>query len=180
MDTVQLDHALHNRDDLPSGVFKGTYAINQIPHAYTVNPPFAMIINTAPWPSRGEHWVAIYCTNINQLEYFDSEGKPPPSRLMMWGHLGNPSIVYNAQRLQSYCSSVCGEYCLFYLYCRMKNVSFTSFLSYFQLKRHISNDRKVYHLVHSVFAILPHNRPFPVFNHFCIQVSRELSSVSRG
>ena len=149
----------------------GTFAINQIPHVYMVNAPFAMIINTAPWPSRGEHWIAVYCVNNNQLEYFDSEGRPPLTRISrMWSH----SIIYNTQRLQSYCSSVCGEYCIFYLYCRMKNVSFTSFLSYFQLKRHISNDRKVYHLVHSVFANLPHIRPFPVFNHFCIQVSREL------
>ena len=175
MDTIQLNHAIYSRSDLSNkDVFKGTYAINQIPHAYTVNPPFAFIINTSPWPSRGDHWVAIYCVNNNKLEYFDSAGKPPPKSLTtMWSHLGNPSIVYNTQRLQSYCTTLCGEYCLLYIYCRMNNITFDSFLSFFS-QNYISNDRKVYRIVHNVFQILPHARPFPVFNRFCIQLSRRL------
>lgn len=172
MDTIQLNHALGSRTDLPAGIFKGTFPINQLPHVYTLNKPCAFIVNTAPWPLEGDHWVALFYRNDGVVEYFDSVGNPPPAKI--WKRFGTPSttVVYNPRQLQHSCTSVCGEYCLLFIYCRLKNVSFEDFMSCFVRPNRLLNDNKTYNIVHEYFDILPHSRPYPAIDTLCVQIAK--------
>lgn len=87
-----------------------------------IAPSTAIVVNTKPHTHRGEHWVAIYRANkSNTIEYFDSFGRPPihPNFQEFFRRNSNCRYVYNKYRLQGYDSSVCGQYCLTYLYCRI-------------------------------------------------------------
>jgi hypothetical protein len=176
MDTLQINHALISRSDIPPGVFRGTFAINQVPISQIKDAPSAAIINTAPSSSEGEHWIALYHGPDKTVELFDSLGSvsihqaPVESLLQSVGS----NIVHNQQRLQSDCSSVCGEYCILYLYCRLSGMLSETFFKKFTKKDLMENDRLVYSIVHSKFDILPHDRPYPVIFPFCVQRSRSV------
>lgn len=173
MDTIQLNHALRSRTDLPPGVFKGVFALNQLPFVYSLTKPFAFIVNTDPWPLEGKHWIALFCENDGKIEYFDSAGNPPSA--VIWNRFGTPStVVYNPRQLQHSCSSVCGEYCLLFVYCRLKSVSFQDFISCFKSPNRLLNDKKAYNIAHEYFDILPHNRPYPAIDNLCVQISKPL------
>lgn len=172
MDTIQLNHALKSRTDLPPGVFKGAFAINQLPFVYTLTRPFAFIVNTDPWPLEGKHWIALFCKERSVVEYFDTAAKPPPD--LLWDKLQPNSIVCNTQRLQHDCTSVCGEYCLLFLYARLKRISFRDFLSCFDNSNRLLNDKKAYEIVQQYFDILPHTRPYSVVDSVCVQLSKPL------
>ena len=150
MDTHQIDHALRH---VP--FFRGTFASNQLPYVYMLDPPFALVVNTAPSAEEGDHWVAYYSDDRNQLEYFDSLGKPPLTAVR---------CQYNVRRIQGACSSVCGEYCIYFLHSRaVKNVSLEEFINSFSEKNLEKNDKLVYRIVHHEFYILPRTRPYPAF-----------------
>lgn len=169
MDTIQLNHALRSRVDIPPGIYRGAFAINQVPYVYSLDKPYALIVNTAPWPLDGDHWVALFCQKNGVIEYFDSVGNPPPNKL----RLPTPTtVVYSPQRLQHHCTSVCGEYCILFLYCRLKGVSIGEFVSCFSTTDLLRNDRKALHTVHQYFDILPHTRPYPAIDKLCVQVSK--------
>jgi hypothetical protein len=166
MDTLQINHALMSRSDIPPDVFRGTFAINQVPWSQLETVPSAVIVNTAPSSSEGQHWVAVYRT-ANTLEVFDSLA----SNSTIKEYLGSAGS-YNQQRLQSNCSSVCGEYCILYLYCRLSGMHSDAFFKKFSKKDLVANDRLVYSIVHDNFDILPHERPYPVIFPFCVQSSK--------
>ena len=180
MNTIQVNQALNSRWDIPLGVFKGTYASNQVPLLFTQQRPFAMVVNTAPLPEEGEHWVALFGSseNPNQLEVFDTGGKRPnfPFVLNMIDFGKVSRVVYNSRQLQSDCTTVCGEYCILFLYCRILGVAFKEFLSWFSYHHLLQNDRVVYTIVHRHFDIIPHKRPYPV--NMCMQTSK--SAVESG
>ena len=169
MDTLQINHALRHWKPC----FRGTFAINHLPVAQTLDPPFACVINLDEFPSGGTHWVALYSDELGRLEYFDSAGLPPPHHDNL-NRIIDSSLSYNALRLQSSCSSVCGEYCILFLASRMEHVSFNQFIRSFSVNQWVKNDRRVYRIVHHHFDILPRNRAFPAFDEGCVQVSKTL------
>jgi hypothetical protein len=172
MDTLQINHALMEWKP----VFKGTFAINQIPTVYTLDPPFALVLNMDAYPSKGSHWVAMYCNNKESVEYFDSGGMPPPNHdnLDLILNRYNNNVVYNPKRLQSSCTSVCGEYCILYLICRLHNISFTHFVDFFSERNWLKNDATVFRIVHENCNILPRLRAFPIVSSSCLQIAEKL------
>ncbi len=164
MDTLQINHALQEWS-----VFRGTFPINHIPMVYTINPPYALVINTDAFPLEGSHWVAVFCDASGNLEYFDSGAQPPLNHPLF-----NQSLSYNTKRLQSSCTSVCGEYCILYLLCRLYGIPFINFLDFFTDAKWLQNDAIVYRLVHDNCQILPRERAFPVVSRTCVQLSKKL------
>ncbi len=84
---------------------------------------FCFVANTHSSNEPGEHWVAFYVISNDTLEFFDSYGQHP---LVYFPHLHFISssnypftLHYNNQKLQKSNSSVCGHYCLYYLYLRV-------------------------------------------------------------
>lgn len=166
MDTIQINHALMSRRDIPMDIFKGTFALNQIPYVYQLNTPFAFIFNNDPWPGKGNHWIAVYHDG-KVCDYFDSLGQTPIPGPIAYSN----TVCYNDKRIQSDCSSVCGEYCIAFLYYRLKGIPMSEFVSNFTPNL-VENDFRIYKSVHKHFDILPHKRSFPVMDLLCVQVSR--------
>ena len=171
MNTVQINHALQSwlgsQSKYPPSIFKGTFALNQMPYVYTLVAPFAMIINTDPLFREGDHWIAIYCPKPNApVEFFDTRGFPVNESY--YNHVlsvlvAHFSTVYNVYPIQSPCSTVCGEFCIAFLYFRICGVSFDDFLNMFSVVNLRYNDRWVYNFVHKHFDILKFDRPYPAF-----------------
>ncbi len=126
----------------------GVYASDSLP--LRLPPNSAIVVNTQPSYLDGMHWIAIYLDSNNQLEYFDSYGQPP----LVQDHLkfirrNCNYYTFNSQLLQSDFSSVCGHYCLCYLYFKTNGYSLRDFLSIFS-----TNVNKNDHLIKDVYKYL--------------------------
>ena len=92
--------------------------------------PFALVVNTDPADKPGAHWLAFFASadgaTAEPLEMFDSYGLSPDMHSL--AHLA-PRIYSLSTSYQSLDSSVCGHYCLFFLFNRAHG------LSYFTIER---------------------------------------------
>lgn len=115
---------------LPVNSF-GVYASDCLP---VIIPPLsAIVVNTDPHTHKGTHWVAFFRDVHGRLEYFDSYGNQPT----VYDHIRfirrniSCCYFYNPNTLQSIDSSVCGLYCLSYLYFRSLGFQMNDFTSLF-------------------------------------------------
>ena len=116
MNTYQLYTVLEC--DFENRVF-GVFASDQIP-TYVPNG-YGIIVNTDPISKMGQHWTAFYVDQTT-LECFDSYGNSPEVysssiETFMTRYLNRKM---NKKRLQGSKTAVCGQYCLFFLWCRIR------------------------------------------------------------
>lgn len=103
--------------------------------------PTCMVVNTDPANRPGQHWVAYYFCSATKYEFFDSYGLHPSAydfeeRLLF-------PFDYNPYLLQSPYSECCGQYCIYYLYERGRNIQFYDLLSSFHRLDYYFNDKLV-------------------------------------
>lgn len=108
----------------------GVYAADRLP--LKIPKLSAIVVNTDPHNLSGLHWIALFKDSNGQLEYFDSYGQMP----LIHHHIkfikrNSKHYVYNRKCLQNYHSSVCGLYCLCYLYFRSYKYSMSHFVDIF-------------------------------------------------
>ena len=109
MNTVQLFNCL-TKIIKPPTKFLGVFPKNQIPAISSMTYfPVCFIANTDESTLPGSHWVAFWFDSPHYCEFFDSYGIAPHA----YGFDVTISS-YNHQTLQSFNSSVCGQYCLYY------------------------------------------------------------------
>ena len=127
MDTIQILKILKKAMG-PN--FVGVFPSDQLPEP-TKQKPFGMVVNLDPSTKPGSHWVAIYVSEFNVPEYFDSYGFPPqiPSIKKFLSRF--PTKKYNKKQVQGPLSSVCGHYCVYYLIQRHQKKSMVDILSGF-------------------------------------------------
>lgn len=115
----------------------GVYASDGLPTR--IAPSTALIVNTRPHTHPGEHWVVFYRRRgSNLIEYFDTFGRPPlqADYQQFLRRNSNCHLVYNKYRLQGFDTSVCGHYCLTYLYCRLlHDLSMNDFVQLFDISQ---------------------------------------------
>ena len=99
----------------------GVFARDQVPDLVTLPRPFALVFNTHPSDRPGEHWLAIYGPRKGRVELFDSFGLP----LSFYG-LESLDLAHHRYSLQSYSSSLCGHYCILYIYSRSHGISLSN------------------------------------------------------
>ena len=112
-----------------SGVrFLGVYPSDHLPCVYEISSrtPCCYIANSDPCNELGTHWVAFFHPNPKVIEFFDSFGKTP-------GYYGfsipnTMSLFHNKNQLQSNNSSLCAQWCIFFLFRRAQGTSFHSLL----------------------------------------------------
>ena len=80
--------------------------------------PWCLILNTDPKDQPGTHWLALYAHLDRSIELFDSFGFSPS---MYSFDFLDP--LHSSYSLQSPSTSVCGHYCIFYIYLRSHNYS---------------------------------------------------------
>ena len=79
------------------------------------------IINSAPSSDPGKHWVAVYLTTVP--EFFDTLGHSPEfyrNKFEDFMIEHGPKYVYNPRRVQNYGSSLCGQFCIYYIMSRIR------------------------------------------------------------
>ena len=124
MNNLQIDTILRH-DDAGRVHYRGVYASDTIPRC----EPGGYVCNTAPSSHPGEHWVAFYCTE-KQVDYFDSYGRRPPVGILSALH--DRDVICNTRCLQSPFSSVCGQYCVYFLLQRMRHETMSSIIAQFE------------------------------------------------
>ena len=118
MNTVQIHKVLMS--SIPD-CFVGVFSCDNLPKQIKTFPS-ALVANTQPSTKSGEHWVAFYFISPSQAEYFCSYGRPPTVsafKQLLRGY----NWANNQKRVQGNFSSVCGQYCIYYLLKRCKGLS---------------------------------------------------------
>lgn len=123
--------------------FLGVFPSDQIPspdyiHAHT---PCAFIANVDQYGSPGSHWVAIYIPLPHRIEFFDSYARHPADFGFQFPK--DCQITHNLRQVQSFNSTVCGEYCIYFLYFRSRGNSMTQLVSRLASMSHLQSDKFV-------------------------------------
>ena len=143
MNTFQLAQVL-TKDPLTKESFADeltSIEINKYPKSF--------VVNTDPMEPPGTHWIAICFNEQMKGEFFDSYGKHPIHYNKHFLDFMNRNAIeweHNKIQLQSAFSTVCGLYCIYFLYhrCRKRSMSFivNSFVN-----DNLRNDQLVYDFV---------------------------------
>ena len=91
------------------------------------NVHYCFILNTDAHNKPGRHWLAFFYNHVtDKLEYFDSFGIAAPMYVEVYASLKACGLADSIQdvnasvMLQSVLSSICGQYCVLFLYWRAK------------------------------------------------------------
>ena len=115
-------------DRLGELYFRGVFAADELKKQSVKQFPSGYIVNTDPSYKPGEHWVAFYFDGKGKGEFFCSYGEPPKRyNFETWLNKNATSWTFHKNRLQGDLSSVCGQYCLFFLLHRFKNIPINGF-----------------------------------------------------
>ncbi len=114
-------------DSNTAPLFLGVFSADQLPNIEY--RPSAFVANTDPSTSPGEHWVAFFIDK--ETEYFDSYGLPPfPVFENYLSRLGK--YIFNDVTLQDFDTTVCGQYCIFFLHYRCQGYTMDQIVGFLQ------------------------------------------------
>lgn len=126
MNTHEISKALRK---ISPFISNHVFASNQIP--VLMNKPIYLISNLDPITKPGSHWIAIYINENGDGEYFDSFGRRPTGFHLNFMKRNSKKWNYNNKIIQNIFSSICGEYCLVFLYLKYRYVSLKDYLNMF-------------------------------------------------
>ena len=153
MNTAQIAYALE-RDAKTSKKFCGVFPSDKLPQ--TIDKyPCGLVANTDPSTKSGKHWVSIYLSSPRKGSWFDSYGKSPESYgAAFTGFLEKhyDDWDFNNRKLQSDCSDVCGQYCIFFLSHKARGYSMNKIVQLFGNDT-VLNDSKVLWFVKTHFRV---------------------------
>lgn len=147
MNSAQIDTLLRN-DPCSRFTFAGVFPrdhLSKLVKARTL--PAAYVVNTDPATKPGEHWVAFYFPVGGKAEYFDSYGDVNVHEAfvkfgMKYGH-HQGVMKMNRHALQGTYSTVCGQYCIFFVLLRCRGYSFEQIVRMFDKDNVNWNDSMV-------------------------------------
>ena len=131
MNTSQIYQALA-RDNYIKTIYFGVFPADRLPTKPPI--PCAIVANTAPSSSSGEHWVCFFIDDKQNGNWFDSYGFPPEfysARFRTFLMENTVNFEYSQVQLQEISSTVCGAYCLYFLSCRSRHIGYDKTLSVF-------------------------------------------------
>lgn len=134
-------------------IFTGVYARDEIPKTnFRHHKSYGYIINLDKSTGLGTHWVAIYIPKYSKyIEYFDSQGEYPLHKEILQLVCRKSYFLYNNKKLQSTLSTTCGQWCLFYLCCRVLDISPKKIISFFDPYDYVLNDNVINAVVNNMF-----------------------------
>ena len=120
--------------------FLGVFPRNLVPSTPAITKlPACYVANSDDEHQPGQHWLAIFIDNEKNLEFFDSYAQPPA----VYGLHKIGVCTSNKTLLQSLDSTVCGHYCIYYLYNRSLGHSLHAIVSIFSPTSLACNDSRV-------------------------------------
>lgn len=146
MNTYQLE-AVMIEDRFSRHKFIGVFPVDLLPKDKIEHSarPFCLIVNSAPSSSVGEHWLAVFVDKDGDGELFDSYGHRADfydERLETFLKKNCIHHSFNTKELQTLWSDVCGQYCLYFLLHRCRNIPANSIIQLFT-KNKLLNDNMV-------------------------------------
>ena len=143
MNTIELHRILSKA--MKKCNFIGVFACDQLPLNATLSRPLALVVNTDPSHQSGTHWLAVYIDTHNQASFFDSFGNPPDRFAKSIGKFLEANcndVQYITRQVQSSCSAVCGQHCVFFLLHMDKSEDYDALSTKYKVNTH-TNDRMV-------------------------------------
>lgn len=151
MNTKSL-HCVLRCDPVLSDSVVGILASDELPKRFNYFP-VSFIVNTDKGINPGKHWVAIYISSSIEGEFFDSYGNSPSYYSNEFENFFDKhglKMTYNQKRLQGYDSSVCGQYCIYYLMQSCRGMNMKSVVKPFT-QNYSNNDQFVFSYVNQIF-----------------------------
>ena len=127
MDTLQIKRALEH-NTFTKKTFSGVFAADELPEIIDASP-CGFVANTDPSTEPGTHWLAFYYPSRGERGFFDSYGYPPDNYGEAFKLYGVET--WNKRKIQSSWSTVCGQYCIFYLYYKSRGYSMNKIVNMF-------------------------------------------------
>ena len=119
--TSEIDKVLRRLAQV-APIYIGCFPADGIPSPVIF--PHCMVVNLDPSWAVGSHWIALYRSHPNRIEYYDSLGIWPPQSQQIAEYLAKVErIYYSRLPLQSVYSSTCGKHVIFFLYHRCNGAS---------------------------------------------------------
>lgn len=142
MNTIELIQAI-KQDPKSHGKFCGVYASDTLPKQIE-HYPCGLIVNTDPQTEKGSHWVAMYFPNELKAEFLDSYGNSPEFyqdsfKTFLDSH--SRKWTYNHRCLQSLMSSMCGQFCVYFITNRNRGKSLSKIVNSFSNKLNVNDHR---------------------------------------
>ena len=136
--------------------FRGVLPKNQLPTNLNNKKCHSYIVNLDKFGYPGSHWVAFFIDH-HYVYYFDSYGINPQIDEYIMNFSNNlfrDKLLYSDTQIQSTTSSVCGLYCIYFLYImNTKLFSFIDFVNLFN-DNHNINDHKILTIFKDIFLKL--------------------------
>ena len=146
MNSTEMEKALRT-DSFVDQYLMGIFSADELP---TMVFPGAYIVNTDESSQKGMHWLAFFTTN-GTVECFDSFGKNPglySLHIKKW--IEDTYKVLHCEELQSRDTTVCGQYCMYFLLLRSYGFSYEDVMSSLTRKAEI-NDQFVCRFINKFF-----------------------------
>ena len=150
MNTFQLWYALTS-NPITASKFDGVFSSDTLPDVGSVQPEL-LICNTDPSHRPGKHWIAFFRQH-DTLEFFDSLGKDIAEYGEDFTNFVSNVNAYNVKkvptRIQPEGTSLCGQYCLYYAYARMRGQDINDIVQYAPCTQTLCN------FVKDIYCIYP-------------------------
>lgn len=154
MNTYQLE-AVMTEDLYSRDAFVGVFPMDLLPKNQVKQwkRPFCLIVNSAPSSSQGEHWLAVYVDEHGVGELFDSYGHSAEfydQRLETFLKKNCSEHSFNTRELQTLWSDTCGQFCLYHLLFRCRQIPANDIIKQFSRNK-VINDHMVDGFIHRHF-----------------------------
>lgn len=140
MNNVTLQKLLENNKTTRKN-FHGVYAIDRLPEIPKERKKkLFFIVNLSPSYESGSHWVGVMLnTKKKKNIFFDSYGGNNSVNNILHEFLEG-KYVYSKKRVQHYMTTVCGQWCMFFIWEMCRGSSLNEMLHPFCKKHYLVND----------------------------------------
>ena len=162
-DTSQL-RTCCKRDPFISQTFLDVFAADKIPDRLT--RPSCFIANTDPSHKPGQHWIAVILRRNGESLFLDSYGNSPTHyNPLHWRRLEN--LHKSPYDLQQETSTVCGDWCLYFLRVLSKNkdLSLEDVVEQFDVDDDAGNDAVIRKAIHRLYPDVLDTEEHPNVEH---------------
>ena len=147
MNTSEITHCLL-QDPYVRPEFEGVFSCDQLPKNKSI--PSAIVANTDPIKSSGQHWIAMYLPANSHPMYFDSYGLPPQQKEFK---KFLKTCDYNDIQIQNPFSSTCGQHAIFFLAMACRGHTMKNIQDVFNSKNLEENDLMVTDFVNTNYSV---------------------------
>ena len=146
MDNFQLTDIIAN-DECLRKVTLGVFSRDTLPTRKILKFPCGLIVNSDKANQPGTHWLALYAHSPKKIAFFDSFGKNP----FLYGveidkficnsfPEANGNYEWNTTQLQDMSSSMCGLFCLYFMYFSCRGESLRQIVNKFEYPKNLKKN----------------------------------------